>query len=56
MLENYLVDLKASLTASPIVEDIDVIEEFITPVSGYLECKVRLMRQSFAFFVIFAVI
>jgi len=39
MLENYLADLKASLTSSPIVYDIDMLDEFITSVSGFLECK-----------------
>lgn len=43
MLESYLADLEASLTASPIVKDIDVIEEFITSVSGYLECRILLI-------------
>lgn len=40
MLESYLADLKASLTASPIVKDIEILDEFITSVSGYLECRV----------------
>jgi len=32
MLEDYLADLKASLTAFSIVKDIQVLEEFITSV------------------------
>lgn len=43
MLENYLADLKASLTASPIVGDVDILDEFITSVSGFLDCKVTLI-------------
>lgn len=46
MLENYLADLKASLTASPIVADINVLDEFITSVSGFLECKVSMVDGS----------
>jgi hypothetical protein len=43
MLENYLADLKASLTVSPIVRDVDIIDEFITSVSGFLDCRVTLI-------------
>ncbi len=46
MLENYLADLKASLTASPIVKDVDIIDEFITSVSGFLDCKVLMIDGS----------
>lgn len=46
MLENYLADLKASLTASPIVKDVDIIDEFITSVSGFLDCKITLIDGS----------
>ena len=46
MLDNYLADLKASLTASPIVEDIDITDEFITSVSGFLECRVLMVDGS----------
>ncbi len=46
MLESYLADLKASLTASPIVKDIEVFDEFITSVSGFLDCKVLLIDGS----------
>ncbi len=46
MLENYLADLKASLTVSPIVKDIEVLEEFITSVSGYLECRALMIDGS----------
>jgi len=35
MLENYLADVKASLTASSIVMDIEILDEFITSVSGF---------------------
>ncbi len=30
MLENFLADLKATLTASPLVRDIEIDDEFIT--------------------------
>ncbi len=46
MLENFLVDLKASLTASPIVEDIEILDDFVTSVSGFLDCKVLLIDGS----------
>lgn len=46
MLDNYLADLKASLTTSPIVEDIDITSEFITSVSGFLECRVLMVDGS----------
>ena len=43
MLENYLADIKSSLTASSIVMDIEILDEFITSVSGYLECKLLMV-------------
>ena len=46
MLESYLADVKASLTASSIVKDIEVLEEFITSVSGYLECRLLMIDNS----------
>jgi|SRR5665648_164853 len=46
MLESYLADLKASLTASAIVEDIDITDEFLTSVSGFLECNVLMIDGS----------
>lgn len=46
MLENFLADLKASLTASPIVKDIEILDEFITSVSGFLDCRVLLIDES----------
>ncbi len=46
MLENFLADLKASLTASPIVKDIEILDEFITSVSGFLDCKVLMIDGS----------
>lgn len=46
MLENFLADLKASLTASPIVKDIEILDEFITSVSGFLDCKVIMIDGS----------
>ena len=46
MLENYLADAKASLTASSIVRDIEILEEFITSVSGYLECRLLMIDNS----------
>lgn len=46
MLENFHADLKASLTASPIVKDIEILDEFITSVSGFLDCKVLLIDGS----------
>ncbi len=46
MLENFLADLKASLTASPIVEDIEILDEFITSVSGFLDCKAMMIDGS----------
>lgn len=46
MLENYLAELKASLTTSPIVKDIDILDEFITSVSGFLDCKVLMIDGS----------
>ncbi len=45
MLENYLVDLKASLTASPIIEDIEIADEFITSVSGFLDCRAVMLTD-----------
>jgi len=46
MLENFLADLKASLTASPIVKDIEILDEFITSVSGFLDCRILLIDGS----------
>lgn len=46
MLENFLADLKASLTASPIVKDIEILDEFITSVSGFLDFRVLLIDGS----------
>ncbi len=46
MLENYLADIKSSLTASSIVMDIEILDEFITSVSGYLECKLLMVDNS----------
>ena len=46
MLENFLADLKASLTVSPIVKDIEILDEFITSVSGFLDCRVILIDES----------
>ena len=46
MLENYLADIKSSLTTSFIVTDIEIFDEFITSVSGYLECKVMIVDNS----------
>ncbi|MDP2766743.1 MAG: DUF6516 family protein [Candidatus Methanoperedens sp.] len=46
MLESFLADLKASLTASPIVKDIEILDEFITSVSGFLDCRVLLIDGS----------
>jgi len=46
MLENFLADLKANLTASPLVKDIEIDDEFITSVSGFLDCAVELIDGS----------
>ncbi|MCG2738480.1 MAG: DUF6516 family protein [Candidatus Methanoperedenaceae archaeon] len=46
MLENFLADLKATLTASPLVKDIDIDDEFITSVSGFLDCTVVMIDGS----------
>ena len=46
MLENFLADLKASLTVSPIVKDIELLDEFITSVSGFLDCRVLMIDES----------
>jgi hypothetical protein len=46
MLENFLADLKASLTVSPIVKDIEILDEFITSVSGFLDCRVLIIDGS----------
>ena len=46
MLESFLADLEASLTASPIVKDIEILDEFITSVSGFLDCRVLLIDGS----------
>ena len=46
MLENYLADVKASLTASSAVKDIEIVDEFITSVSGYLEYKILMVDNS----------
>ncbi len=46
MLENFLADLKASLTVSPIVKDIEILDEFITSVSGFLDCRVLMIDGS----------
>ncbi|HYN44374.1 MAG TPA: hypothetical protein VER35_00075 [Candidatus Limnocylindrales bacterium] len=47
MLENYLADLKACLTASPIVRDIEINDEFITSVSGFIDCTVVMIDEFF---------
>jgi hypothetical protein len=46
MLENFLADLKATLTASPLVRDIEIDDEFITSVSGFLDCTVVMIDGS----------
>jgi len=46
MLENFLADLKSSLTASPLVRDIEIDDEFITSVSGFLDCTVEMIDGS----------
>jgi len=46
MLENFLADLKATLTSSPIVKDIEIDDEFITSVSGFLDCTIELIDGS----------
>jgi len=46
MLENFLADLKASLTASPFVRDIEINDEFITSVSGFIDCTVEMIDGS----------
>ncbi|MCZ7401929.1 MAG: DUF6516 family protein [Candidatus Methanoperedens sp.] len=46
MLENFLADFKATLTSSPIVKDIEIDDEFITSVSGFLDCTVELIDGS----------
>ena len=46
MLENFLADLKASLTVSPIVKDIEILDEFITSVSGFLDCRIHMIDGS----------
>ncbi len=46
MLEDFLADLKASLTVSPIVKDIEILDEFITSVSGFLDCRVLMIDES----------
>lgn len=46
MLENFLADLNATLTSSPIVRDIEIDDEFITSVSGFLDCTVELIDES----------
>ena len=46
MLENFLVDLKATLTASHLVRDIEIDDEFITSVSGFLDCSVVMIDGS----------
>ncbi len=46
MLEIFLTDLKACLTASPIVRDIEINDEFITSVSGFIDCTVVMIDGS----------
>ncbi len=46
MLENFLADLKATLTASHLVRDIEIDDEFITSVSGFLDCSVVMIDGS----------
>ena len=46
MLENFLADLKATLTASPLVRDIEIDDEFITSVSGFFDCMVEMIDGS----------
>jgi len=46
MLENFLADLKATLTASPLVRDIEIDDEFITSVSGFLDSTVVMIDGS----------
>jgi len=50
MIEDYLAELKALLTTSRIVKDIEIIDEFITSVSGFLDCKITLIDDSTLFF------
>ena len=46
MLEDFLAELKSSLTASPVVKDIDILDEFITSVSGFLDCRAEMIDGS----------
>ena len=46
MLENFLADIKSSLTASPFVRDIEIDDEFVTSVSGFLDCTVEMVDGS----------
>ncbi len=50
MLENFLADLKASLTVSPIVKDIEILDEFVTSVSGFLDCRVLMIDEQSSMF------
>ena len=46
MLENYLANVRAFVTTSSIVKDIEILDEFITSVSGYLEYKLLMIDGS----------
>lgn len=50
MIEDYLAELKALLTTSRIAKDIEIIDEFVTSVSGFLCCKITLIDDSILFF------
>jgi hypothetical protein len=54
MLENFLADLKATLTASHLVRDIEIDDEFITSVSGFLDCMVEMIDGSTLYVYLFS--
>jgi len=49
LIERYLAELKAELTYSEIVSGIEVLDEFVTDVSGFIDCEATLVDGSVLF-------
>ncbi len=49
MIEKYLAGFKAELTRPSIVTSIEIIDEFVTEVSGFIDCKATLIDGSVMF-------
>ncbi|MCK4615133.1 MAG: hypothetical protein KAU14_10050 [Thermoplasmata archaeon] len=50
MIEHYLAKLKAELTYSEVVRDVEILDEFVTEVSGFIECKITIIDGSILYF------